>query len=216
MLDGMPEVELLVSAPEGRAELREGKLAVENAEARVAVPLSAVQRDALRPRRPSDAPSMEVERKLLVRQLPEDLFLAELKSARLRQGYLLIGEDASLRIRDKEGRSRLTIKRGRGLEREELEVEIDPQQAAALWPLAASRSLEKVRYLVPDGTGWLELDVYEGHLDGLMTVEREFESRAEAELWSAPDWVGTEVTGDARYTNAQLVLAAPPGHHLST
>lgn len=205
----------LILTPAGRAELHAGELVVDNAEGQVSVTLSPAQLRSLEAAQ-TPAATREIERKLLVSRLPESLSLARFESARLRQGYLLIASEASLRIRDKKGRTRLTLKRGKGMDREEVEIELDPTQAAKLWPLAAARTLEKVRYLVPDQEGWLELDVYEGPLDGLMTVEREFSTRSEAKQWTPPPWVGQDVTEDARYTNARLVLQGAPRPDVST
>ena len=61
-----------------------------------------------------------------------------------------------------------------------------------------------------DGGLAIELDVYAGDLDGLMTAEVEFGSEEEADAFDPPPWIGTDVTGDARYSNQSLAVRGLP------
>jgi adenylate cyclase len=71
--------------------------------------------------------------------------------------------------------------------------------------------VEKTRYEIPASDGLLiELDVYAGQLEGLITAEVEFSSDAEAERFLAPDWLGREVTEDAAYKNRRLASDGLP------
>lgn len=197
----------LARGPEGSG------LRVVNERGRVLVPLSHDQAEGLARAAPGGVGVREIERRLLVRELPPDL--DQYPHQRLRQGYIVVGQDASLRVREKGSGHKLTIKRGRGLDREEVEIEVSDLQAGLLWPLAGTRIIDKTRYDLPDekadnGPGHLELDVYHGRLEGLALVEREFESAEAARNYTAPSWVGEDVTDDGRYTNARLAIEGLP------
>ncbi|MGZ6643516.1 MAG: CYTH domain-containing protein [Solirubrobacteraceae bacterium] len=156
---------------------------------------------------------MEIERKFLVAQPPPGL--ERHPSQHVAQGYLVsAGDDLEVRLRAREGRHVLTVKQGGGLVRDEHESAVEPGRFARLWPLTEGRRIEKVRYLVPAPGGLtIELDVYAGALDGLVTAEVEFASEEEARGFTPPPWLGSEVTGDARYSNQRLArdgLPTPP------
>jgi adenylate cyclase len=155
----------------------------------------------------------EIERKFLVGEVPGGLERSA--SAEIRQGYVAIEPDGGeVRVRSRDGRAELTVKRGDGRTRSEDELEIDDSQFARLWPLTAGRRIEKTRHLVPLPDGLtLELDVYAGALAGLVTAEVEFPSQAAAEAFEPPPWVGRDVTDDPRYKNQRLAtegIPAPP------
>jgi adenylate cyclase len=154
---------------------------------------------------------VEIERKFLVWALPEDL--EGWTATRLQQGYLAITDDVEVRVRRREGdeAATLTIKSAPGLVRVEEELEIDARRFAALWPLTAGRRLVKTRHTRQADAGVLyELDVYEGDLDGLRTLEVEFGDEATARAFVAPPWAGEDVTGDRRYANQALALEGRP------
>ncbi len=150
---------------------------------------------------------MEVERKFLVGE-PPDLDGAE--SDEIEQGYLAIGSEGEVRVRRKGEKLVLTAKRGSGLSREEAEVELDRASFDELWELTEGRRLRKRRHVVPHGELKIELDVYEGDLEGLRVAEIEFSSEDEANAFDPPDWIGEEVTGDPRYLNETLASEGPP------
>jgi adenylate cyclase len=137
--------------------------------------------------------------------------LERCRSAPISQGYLAIGESGEeVRLRTIGGETYLTVKRGLGEVRVEEEVALDRSQFDALWPLTEGRRVEKTRYWVPAAESELELDVYEGTLEGLMTAEVEFDSEASAEAFQPPDWLGEEVTDDGRYKNESLARDGLP------
>ena len=82
--------------------------------------------------------SREIERKYLLKRLPEKLE----RSRRyvIAQGYLAT-EPAGrqVRLRKKGKTASLTFKVGRGRSREEREIKLSPKQFAALWPATAGR-----------------------------------------------------------------------------
>ncbi|HEY2054435.1 MAG TPA: CHAD domain-containing protein [Solirubrobacterales bacterium] len=149
----------------------------------------------------------EIERKFLVEEMPR----GESAKATIEQGYLALDERAEVRLRRIGGELLMTAKRGHGEVREEVEVPIEPGAFAALWPLTAGRRVRKVRHYVPLGEGLrAEIDVYAGALDGLRTAEVEFESRAAADRFVPPPWLGAELTGDERYANQTLATEGLP------
>ena len=154
----------------------------------------------------------EIERKFLVRELPPGL--GEHRSEPIAQGYLAIAPDGvEVRIRRRGDATTLTVKSGPAMVRVEEEIPIGPERFAALWPLTEGRRLDKVRHHLPLDAGLtVELDVYAGELDGLVTAEIEFPDEAAARAFSPPPWLGEEVTGDAAYANQRLAVRRPaPG-----
>ena len=70
--------------------------------------------------------------------------------------------------------------------------------------------ITKTRYDIPSAGKTIELDVYGGRHRGLMTAKVEFPSKRSAEAFEPPDWIGKEVTGNPRYSNAALALRGRP------
>ena len=150
---------------------------------------------------------MEVERKFRLRQPPE---LTGSDSDPIEQGYLAVGAEGEVRIRRKGDRTLLTAKRGAGLSRAEAEVEITPEQFDELWPLTEGRRLRKRRPVLPHDGLDIEVDVYEGDLEGLVVAEVEFDSEEQARAFEPPAWLGDEVTGDGRFLNESLAIDGVP------
>lgn len=155
--------------------------------------------------------TVEIERKFVLQIVPHKNFIGE--GVALRQGYVAEDGEVSVRIRITPTRALLTVKAGVGLTRTEVEVEISPEQADALWPHTSTRRIVKSRHRVQlDGQQQLvaEVDVYAGELDGLYTVEVEFPSEEQAAAFVPPEWFGIEVTGDRAWTNAALARDGKP------
>jgi adenylate cyclase len=152
---------------------------------------------------------VEIERKFLIDEAPD---LSECESVHIDQGYLALADagGAEVRLRRKGDDLLLTIKGGTGEVRVEEELELDPETFESLWPLTEGRRVSKTRHLIPLGEVTVELDLYEGALDGLATAEVEFESTEEADRFEPTDWLGEEVTGDERYLNERLATAGAP------
>jgi adenylate cyclase len=148
----------------------------------------------------------EIERKFRIHDVPADLG----DGTHLRQGYLAVDDDVEVRVRDKGGTHVLGVKGGHGLERTEVEVEIDAATFDTLWGLAGRRRIDKTRYRLPVSDHTAEVDVYGGGLEGLVVAEVEFASREDAEAFTAPAWFGEELTGDPRWSNAALATDGPP------
>jgi CYTH domain-containing protein len=155
-------------------------------------------------------PGVEIERKWLVTDAPAEVLDAP--SERIEQGYLTIGSDGGeTRARRRGERWFLTVKSGRGLVRGEHEVELTQAQFETLWPATEGRRLEKRRHLVQGEDGHqIELDVYEGALNGLMVAEVEFDDPWRATAFVPPYWFGREVTDDPAYKNQRLAVDGRP------
>lgn len=155
------------------------------------------------------ADGIEIERKFLVERLPDHLDDHPFRE--IEQGYLAITDEVEVRVRRYGDEAFLTVKSSGGQERIEEEIEIDRRRFDALWPLTDGRRLEKRRYAIPAGDGLtLELDVYHGRLEGLLTAEVEFGSLADAAVFVPPEWLGRDVTDELRYKNKRLATDGLP------
>ncbi len=152
---------------------------------------------------------MEIERKWKLSQLPENLESAN--QAEIKQGYLCI-DNGELRLRSKNGRCFMTAKGDGSLCRDEWETEIPEWVFLQLWPQCQDRVLEKTRYSLPYGDLTLEIDEYRGTLSGLVVLEVEFASEAEAEQFDVTAVVTSalDVTADKRYKNKSLAAKGLP------
>jgi len=122
-----------------------------------------------------------------------------------RQGYLSYDSERTVRVRATEVTGYLTIKGiTEGLTRDEFEYEIPLADALALLQLCERPSIEKKRYIVPNGAHVWEVDVFEGVNEGLVVAEIELGSEDEA--FDKPNWLGNEVSGDRKYSNSALSL----------
>jgi CYTH domain-containing protein len=147
--------------------------------------------------------SREIERKFLVRKLPDNL--ASHAPKEISQGYLVSMDDGlQVRLRKTGDKYSLTFKRGVGNVREEREVELTAEQFGALWPATEGKRLVKTRYEIPLGERVVEIDVYHGKHEGLVVAEVEFDAEEAAKDFQPPDWLGDDVTGDPRYSNQLL------------
>jgi CYTH domain-containing protein len=152
--------------------------------------------------------AVEIERKFLVARPPEPEVLGA--GVSYRQGYLAGEGDVETRVRIASDTAWFTVKAGRGVSRVEVELPVDPAEAEALWPFTAGRRLEKVRHRVRVEGGVAEVDRYGGELDGLWTVEVEFDSAGAAEAFVPPPWFGAEVTDADEWSNAALARRGRP------
>ena len=153
----------------------------------------------------------EIERKWVAAGLPAAIGPG-LQGTRMRQGYLAEDGDVAVRVRITDQSSQLTVKAGGGEVRTEVEVDLELSDGEQLWPHTEGRRLVKTRYRVPlpDSSLVAEVDLYEGELTGLCTVEVEFESVEASTAFAPPPWFGREVTGVAGWSNAELARRGRP------
>ena len=125
--------------------------------------------------------------------------------ALIRQGYLHNDIDGNVRVRTKGERAYLTVKSGmKGITRLEFEYEIPIDDAnEMLDKLCQEQLIEKIRHEFNVGGFTWEIDEFLGENAGLVVAEIELEN--EDQEFPKPDWLGREVSDDARYLNANLV-----------
>lgn len=153
----------------------------------------------------------EIERKFLANLSLLEGSPDDYEYTAIRQGYLVIGDDGSeARLRDKAGKYTLTVKTKGDLVRGEWETEVDESQFEILWPATEGKRVEKTRFKIPYGEHVIELDIYEGQLDGLVTAEIEFESMQAAQQFVPPEWLGKDVTQESSFKNQNLACEGVP------
>ena len=146
---------------------------------------------------------MEIERKFLIKQIPEGC--TSFPCRQIEQAYL--NTDPVVRVRRDNDDYYLTYK-GKGLlSREEYNLPLNKEAYEHLLAKADGIILTKKRYMIPvPGNDHLtiELDVFEGHYDGLILAEVEFASEEEAKAFIPPAWFGEDVTFSGEYHNSRL------------
>lgn len=148
--------------------------------------------------------AIEIERKFLVINNSWQSNVSQ--SNRLVQGYLTKGGERSVRVRTKAGgKAFLGIKSSAdGITRKEYEYPIPYEEALEILEhIALKPVIDKVRHeVIIDNHTW-EIDVFSGDNAGLVVAEIELGS--EDEIFTRPDWLGEEVSTDARYYNMNLI-----------
>ena len=144
---------------------------------------------------------MEIERKYLVRRLPDDLSKYEAK--KIAQGYLCT--DPVVRIRRSNDNYYMTYKGDGLMVREEYNLPLTREAYEHLLPKIDGLLIAKTRYLIPlTDRLTAESDVFEGVLSALTLVEVEFDSAAEANAFVPPEWFAEDVTESGKYHNSYL------------
>lgn len=144
---------------------------------------------------------LEIERKFLVtgdewRTGPSVL---------IRQGYLSDAAERTVRVRSAGSGAWLTVKGPtKGATRSEFEYPIDRQDAEELLRLCLQPLIEKYRFKITEGNLVWEIDEFLGANKGLVIAE--IELRSERQKFRRPQWLGAEVTYDARFFNSNLRL----------
>ena len=145
---------------------------------------------------------IEIERKFL---LAGDAWRGQGQSVLLRQGYLSSARERVVRVRIEGEQAMLTIKGANvGATRGEWEYPIPLADAAELLDgLCEQPLIEKTRHRIEHAGMVWEVDEFLGANAGLVVAEIELAS--EDQPFDKPDWIGAEVSGDARYYNANLI-----------
>jgi CYTH domain-containing protein len=159
--------------------------------------------------------SIEREWRFVVLRGPR---VARARGRRIEQGYLVLDEKLTLRVRITSGRAAaIAIKvdiadphrvgTGRAGPKARAEYEYDVPLADALDLMRAAKGrLVKRRHRF----GRVELDVYEGALRGLVVAEVEVGGRSRKPPEPPLGWEWRDVSGDARYANARLARHGMP------
>ena len=146
---------------------------------------------------------MEIERKFLIKELPEGYLNYPFRQ--IEQGYLCT--EPVVRVRREDSEYYLTYKSFGLLAREEYNLPLTKESYEHLIAKADGNVLTKKRYLIPvegDEKLTIELDVFEGKFQGLVLAEVEFESVEEANEFVPPVWFGEDVTMSGEYQNSRL------------
>ena len=155
---------------------------------------------------------IEIERKFLV--TGDGWRMAAHEVVPMAQGYINDqaamdsgAQKASVRVRIQGDQAYLNLKsRELGHTRQEFDYPIPVADARALLALCVGGLIDKRRHLVRHGGHLWEVDEFLGDNAGLVVAEIELDDAGEA--FERPDWLGVEVTDDARYYN--LALASRP------
>ncbi len=148
--------------------------------------------------------AQEIERKFLV---IGDFKSHVTKETRITQGYLSSVPERTVRARIKGDRGFLTIKgigNKSGASRYEWEREVSVGEAKELLDICEEGVIDKTRFIVPENSGLrFEVDEFYGDNEGLTVAEIELPS--EDHPIEKPEWLGKEITGDARFYNSMLM-----------
>ncbi len=177
---------------------------------------------------------VEIERKFLVRELPQDL--SKYPCHVIEQGYLNV--DPAIRVRRENDDYYMTYKGSKDLQAEgqsaishdigkiEYNLPLDRDSYEHLVAKADGNMIRKKRYMIPinsdafekeallkmpelekmmgEGSIKIELDVFEAPFEGRILAEVEFPSEEAARAYKMADWFSDDVTGDHRYSNSQM------------
>lgn len=149
----------------------------------------------------TDAMAVEIERKFLVKNGSWKAHVSE--TIEIKQGYLNSDMNRTVRVRIQNKLAMLTIKgKSQGISRMEFEYEIPISEAEKLIGICEPGVIEKTRHIIRQNEVQWEVDVFAGENAGLTLAEIELDS--EEQEFDMPEWLGTEVSTDARYFNSSL------------
>ena len=145
----------------------------------------------------------EIERKFLLRS---DAWRDQIeRTINMQQAYFCNTDKASLRVRVTDDTAFISSKTmTQAIRRHEFEYEIPRHDAEfMLMNMCMGSPVIKSRHLVTVGKHLWEIDEFHGDNQGLIVAEVEL--AYEDEVFEKPDWVGEEVSNDAKYLNISLV-----------
>lgn len=150
---------------------------------------------------------MEIERKFLIKQMPN---LSDYPAKKLVQGYL--NTSPTVRVRQEDDEYYLTYKSKSNdtISREEYNLPLTREAFEHLLPKCDGNIISKTRYLIPLGSNEVgseltaELDVFDSPFAPLCFVEVEFPTIEEAHSFVAPSWFGEDVSDKKEYYNSYL------------
>lgn len=144
---------------------------------------------------------MEIERKFLIKKLPDNL--TSYKARKIEQAYLCT--EPVVRVRRNNDDYYLTYKSKGMIVREEYNLPLTKEAYGHLLAKADGNIITKTRYEIPEKDNLtIELDVFEGKFDGLLLAEVEFTSEEEALGYIPPEWFGEDVSNSTKYHNSTL------------
>lgn len=153
----------------------------------------------------------EIERKWLLRVMPDGVVFADAREAIIKQGYIM-ANGVPVRLRQEDDQFLITVKVGKGVKRPEWQEEIPQWVFAVLWPATGPGRISKTRFYIPYGILTLAIDKFHEPRVDFMFLECEFTSEEQARAFELPDWAADaiDVTDDERFTNASIALNGIP------
>ncbi len=144
---------------------------------------------------------MEIERKYLIHNLPEDY--KTFPCEEIEQGYLCTSPVVRIR---RAGESYTLTYKGSGLMmREEYNLPLTKEAYEHLRSKSDGILIHKIRYKIPYPDNYtIELDIFLDALAPLILAEVEFPTKEEADAFIPPDWFSEDVTFDTNYHNSIL------------
>lgn len=144
---------------------------------------------------------MEIERKYLVKNLPDHL--SQYTCLEIEQAYL--NREPVIRIRKQNEEYILTYKGSGMMMREEYNLPLDRASYEHLLEKADGKIIKKKRYVIPIADGLLvELDVFAGVHSGIVLAEVEFPDMESCMAFQPLDWFGEDVTMREEYHNSNM------------
>lgn len=146
---------------------------------------------------------MEIERKFLVRTLPENL--AHYAHHQIEQGYLCTRP--VVRVRKEDDHYYMTYKGSGKMAREEYNLPLNAEAYGHLIEKADGYRITKTRYLIPlEGANQgltVELDIFTVP-GSLVMAEVEFQTVEQAMAFTPPAWFSEDVTNNPEYHNSYM------------
>lgn len=143
---------------------------------------------------------MEIERKFLIKELPNNL--DSYKFHIIEQAYLTT--EPVIRIRRQDNDYYMTYK-GKGLlSHEEYNLPLTEEAYYTLKSKADGNIISKKRYLIPYKQYTIELDIFDIPFKPLILAEVEFPTEKEAETFIPPKWFDVDVTNNREYYNSNM------------
>ncbi len=145
--------------------------------------------------------TIEIERRFLLKNDSWRALAGEPEI--MRQGYLSVEKERTIRVRIIGNRAWLTLKGYiSDVARSEFEYEIPLPHAETMMRTMCPFKLEKRRYKINYQGFVFEIDEYFGENVPLIVAELELPDEDAA--FAKPEWLGEEITCNGRFTNAYL------------
>ena len=143
---------------------------------------------------------MEIERKFLIKHLPENLDSYAFHI--IEQAYLTT--NPVIRVRKEDDSYYITYKGSGKMVREEYNLPLTEEAYLTLKSKADGNVIGKKRVLIPYKSYTIELDIFDAPFAPLIVAEVEFPTVEEANAFQGPDWFGEDVTEDTAYHNSTM------------
>lgn len=157
----------------------------------------------------------EIERKYALKYLPDHIKIEKVE--KIEQVFIYKDENTIIRIRKivigQSNNYIYTVKTKGDIQYDEsyqigqkyeIESHITKELYEELLPRKISNKITKTRIVVPIQNNLkVEIDIYDGYLQGFLTAEVEFVSEKQANQFEKPDWLGEEI-GYKEFSNRKL------------